>query len=513
MSGPKSYSVSVFDKQLKHIFLLQSEITTLWETLKSKKLLNPDKNMETDAGDFLAKNKKSYEEFCNPFSLSEKGTINQEQFDTFYNKIQHTINLMVLFKEQISGKIADFSKIEAAYKDYLDLEKYSEKLSIDFQYLKSDFIRYFTENQNDFDDPGKMISEVEKATLTIEMPVFNQVFVETKNDWKRTFDQKFENKKMEINQLTLQTSGTRKTTVPDRKNKAENDPPLAGGIFKQKSEYENLVKKTQEAIVSLGETSEADGFRQRFNDLITNKNRKESYFFSELLEEVTQSKIQSDLRESVQEISGLLQSTNFYNEQFEAVTSLNKKIKAALLRDRLKSFEVEILRNSFHQLLADRQKTEHQKFAAQQERNFIKARLINELQELDYEVMTDMNVVDFEKDNSFLFRTPGQENFINLRFDQQGHLLYNFLIPENRGDLSHEKTQIRLAEMQQTCGEFKEVLANLKKQGLKIDLEKEIEATTKALIQLPEKFAQFKATSKNKATRRTSKERKKHLGQ
>jgi len=511
MSGPKSYSVSVFDKQLKLIFLLQSEISSLWEILNSKKLLDIERGVEIGSDDFLVKNKKMFDEFNNPFSLTEAGTINQEQYDKFYNRIHSTIGRMDFFKEQLQKEILSFEEIETAYHEYLELEKYLERLNSDFKILKADFVRYINEIKEELSNTEQLLSEISKAELVIEMPPFNQVFIETRADWKHAFDKKFENQKKQLNQIPLNKIETTNTKVVKSTKTFAWDKNKTDGIFKQQAEYENLIKKIEDAIAGLSESKDADTFRKQFDNLLKKQTRKDTYFFTELLEEVTQSKIQADYRESVKEISRSFNGLHFDGELNEAINTFGQKISATLARDRLKSYDVESLKIGLEKLKTDQQQINQTKFAEKQERNFIKARLINELQELDYEVMTDMNVVDFANDSSFLFRTPGQENFINLRFDQQGQLLYNFLIPEKREELSHEKTQIRLTEMQQTCEEFKGLLTNLKKQGLKINLEKEIEASIKALIQLPARFAGFKADVKKKSASKSAAEKKKFL--
>jgi hypothetical protein len=124
----------------------------------------------------------------------------------------------------------------------------------------------------------------------------------------------------------------------------------------------------------------------------------------------------------------------------------------------------------------------------EEEIRYIKARTIAGLRDLNYEVMTDMEVIDFDNDDTFLLTVPNQENFINVRFDSEGKMLYNFLIPENRSELTHEQKETRLAEMDETCTEFKKMLEHLKSEGLNIDLNNEISSSEKALVQIPPKF-------------------------
>lgn len=507
MSGPKSYSVSVFDKQLKQIFMLQGEISELWVTLKSKKLLG----IETSFDEYLAKNQKRFNEFFNPFGPVESGTITQDQFDHFYNRIHLSIEQMRIFKEELKEEVFSFENIEKAYNEYIELKNYLEKLTEDFQILKSDFTEHIRSNNPETSETEELIALIDELSLSIQMPVFDQSFVNSKSDWKNIFDQKYDVHKKQMNQLARNKTGIigsingkLKVTLASNSNKPT-------GRLNQQIEPDALIQKINEAISSLRETSEAAIFYQRLTDLLKKHNKNEVYYFAEFLEEIAQSKSLAELKEAVNEISKSISTIGFYPEQTEDVNHLTQKISTTLAHYRLKINDVENLKNSLEKLKLDKQRLRQQKFAENQERNFIKARLISELQELDYEVMTDMNVIDFEKDNSFLFQTPGQENFINLRFDQQGQLLYNFLIPENRDNLTHEKTQFRLAEMQQTCDEFKEMLAHLKSKGLNINLEKEIEASSKALIQLPARFASFKADAKRKSASKSPSAKLKRL--
>lgn len=511
MSGPKSYSVTVFDKQLKILFLLESEISVLWEALQSKKLCDSKREIEVNCGIFLEKNKKTLERLSNPFRLNENEPLNQQQFNRFYNLIHNTLDQMQLFKNKLNEELLNYEKIESAYNEYLNLEKQHVQLQEDFQTLKSEFIEYIKQNMSYFANAESLISEVNMTELVIRMPVFNQSFVETATDWKIAFDQKFEDSKKQLNKIVRNAGGMPGSTQVNTKVSVISigQPPKKG--IESQVNADVVILKIRNAIDSLNKSQHADFFRQRFAELLKTHDKKHVYYFTEFLEELIQSQKQAGYRETLNNMTVALNSTGFYAELTGQVEYFRKKLSNALQRDRINISDVENLKRSYEELLVDQNKLKQQKIAELQERNFIRARLVSELQELDYEVMTDMNVIDFENNNSFLFLSPDQENYINLRFDKQGHLLYNFLIPENRETLTHEKTQIRLAEMQQTCDEFKKLLANLKSQGLNIHLENEIVASQKNLIQLPSRFAKFTTKPKRKVASKSPAIKKKPL--
>ena len=91
--------------------------------------------------------------------------------------------------------------------------------------------------------------------------------------------------------------------------------------------------------------------------------------------------------------------------------------------------------------------------------------------------MDDLEVIDFEKTDDFLLKIKGQENYINVKFREDGSMRYVFQIPENKEDLSTDQVKTKLHEMHVTCTEFHSILKDLNKMGLKLDIigEKPIE--------------------------------------
>ena len=134
------------------------------------------------------------------------------------------------------------------------------------------------------------------------------------------------------------------------------------------------------------------------------------------------------------------------------------------------------------------------------------------LENLGYEVMDDLEVIDFEKENDFLLKIHNQENYLNLKFKEDGSMRYVFQIPENQDVLSVDQKKTKLHEMQVTCNEFKGVLKDLSKMGLKIELRTEKPVEFNSLVTVPDS-KQSKLKVKSAAKRPKQQLKKKYFNQ
>jgi hypothetical protein len=92
---------------------------------------------------------------------------------------------------------------------------------------------------------------------------------------------------------------------------------------------------------------------------------------------------------------------------------------------------------------------------------------------MGYEVMDDLEVIDFEKSNDYLLKVKGQDNYMNLMFSEDGAMKYNFQIPENKKDLSFDEKKLKVQEMKMSCDDFNSVISDLRKMGMKLNLNSE----------------------------------------
>jgi len=199
---------------------------------------------------------------------------------------------------------------------------------------------------------------------------------------------------------------------------------------------------------------------------------------------------QQKLLERLTRIKERLGKAEFHSSIAGRVENFKMRFEKAINRDHNRADEVDALENHFQEMEALHEKARVAEAADKDEKAYIRSRLIASLKDLNYEVATKTEVIDFESDTDFLLSIPGQDNFLNLRFDDQGKVLYNFLIAEDKKGLGLDETAVKLSEMEETCNEFKQMLAGLREQGLEVDLNNEIPISEKAIIQLPEYHAQ-----------------------
>jgi hypothetical protein len=122
MSGPKSYSVRVFDKHLRQIFELRCELEMLMAELKEKKLTDDLRGIRYENEAFIENGQKTMEGLLEIFRPSNLETLNQSQFNEFYNQFSETSQKMEVLKIEFDDELARFKSLETSYQVYLELE-------------------------------------------------------------------------------------------------------------------------------------------------------------------------------------------------------------------------------------------------------------------------------------------------------------------------------------------------------------------------------------------------------
>lgn len=140
--------------------------------------------------------------------------------------------------------------------------------------------------------------------------------------------------------------------------------------------------------------------------------------------------------------------------------------------------EFEFITNKFNELKTKNKQLINEDQVSAKENSFLKSQIIHNLEKLGYETVNDLEVIDFEEENDFLLKIKNQVNYLNLQFKEDGSMRYVFQVPEESDSLSIDQQNLKLHEMKLTCEDFKNVLDDLSKLGLNIELrnEKPIEA-------------------------------------
>lgn len=489
MSGPKSYSVKVFNKHLRQIFELRYELEMSIAELKEKKLTDDLRGISYENEAFIENGQKTLDGLLEMFKPSKLETLNQSQFNEFYNQLSETSQIMQVLKIAFDDELARFKSFESSYQVNLDLEIKVKEYEGNFETIKKQFLNHIRQTIPEASKYNKLVEQATKIRFDFAFPPFSEDFSVKADLIKTQMENTLEQSKKHLNSLISPQFSGNETLVGKGKVflvSGKDDHHAAPGVKMENGE--EILTKIRELLNGISDPKQAQIFKAKFADLLLKHKISENYFFTEFIGEIREAKIQEEYRVTLINLLNRLKAHHFEKNMLEKSAELKTKILSFLQHDRLKK---EYCDNSVLALnnLIEKDKIVHkERLVHEEEIKYIKARTIAGLRDLNYEVMTDMEVIDFEKDDVFLLTVPNQENFINVRFDSEGKMLYNFLIPENRNELTHEQKETRLAEMDEICTEFKKMLGHLKSEGLNIDLKHEISSSEKALVQIPPKF-------------------------
>lgn len=512
MSGPKCYtppprySVNVFDGKLNEIFGLQSRITSLIDELTRLSLMDKERNIQFDCSDFLNANKLLTKQLLNTFTLSYEGTFGQEQYDIFVNQIDQTIDKLTNFSGQIHSEKEAFLNKQADYDSFISYENHYKHSAKSFNTFKNQVIDYLESYLKE--SYPEILEEAKKAiapiNLNVQMVNFEFGFRNTVSSLKETLVDEIPKCESAIN--------NKRTSISDKiaKDFAVSDIPISSQIDLTKlpnyageqQDIKKLLAKIYSFMAQVEDSFSKQEYIDRLNKLVESESLKDVYFYKELLEDIKQSE---RTRQWKTETKATLTDLNSLKTHSRLKAEKEKLVNLCLgliEKEQIKPYEMENVQTQLHQFKERNQKQIDEDFTKDKERQFLKAQIIKCLESLNYEVMEDMQVIDFEKESDFLLAIPSQSNYLNLRFNQDGSFLYNFLIPEKKDKLSIDQKKQKLTEMDSTCKGFKKLLKDLESFGLKLNLQKEMPVSERALISVPNKHRAKIRTSKTKRERK-----------
>lgn len=203
-----------------------------------------------------------------------------------------------------------------------------------------------------------------------------------------------------------------------------------------------------------------------------------------------------------------LNNEDFHKNHITDKSLFAQKITKVLNQSKIKNYDVISIKKEFSYLLKQSNLQKEEDTIIERERLFLKAQVVTTLTNLGYEVMDDLEVIDFESNNDYLLKIKGQDNYVNLIFREDGSLKYNFQIPEKKNDLSVDEKKLKLQEMKMTCDDFNSVISDLRKMGLKMKLNSEKPIAESSIMSFTKKT---KERLKNSTVKKTKTQTKKQI--
>lgn len=505
MSGPKTFEAQV-DAALKELFKLQTAIQVAHAELAQLSFEDGSRNIRFDCREDLDNLTERIADAIEPLQIEDTGPKNEKKVRS---QIENKLKDLRTCLDLLQKTRTNFLSKQDDYDAYVDYEQYEQAAKKAFDDRKT-ALQQLIEKHAAGTVP-ETAGQIKKAVGDVELAMKKQAFslgfrdqAKQIRDGLHKIVQTGETKLRKLREQVgeqIRKKGVRADDLTGPEEVVRRSLPDA---------VRRRTKQIEDLIASVDDLNRSSVYRQKLDNLCRSQTFQEEYFYVELLEDLKASEATVRHKSKARTILHRLHNVRIHPDLDRRRSELAAQTLALIDRDTVREHELAHLESSAERLLKDHEEFTVRHLAEAKERQFVKSQIVQSLRRRRYEVVQDMEVIDFEKEQDFLLKVPGQTNFLNLRFDEDGSFRYNFLISEKKPALGMEGTKQKLSEMKSTCEEFKSLLTELAAQGLKIDLAHELAATEAALLPLPEKYT-LRVQQSERTPSRKKTVRQKHL--
>jgi hypothetical protein len=514
MSGPKSYSpparysMQVFDGKLNQVFQLQSRLKMLCSEIEGLHLSDSKLNIQFDCKHELSKVRKQIDRVLKALIFDYKGSFGRDTYNRINGEIDLRISELLKTVNECDLIKAEFAQKKTDYNSFLSYLIFYDNSNISFDEFKSQVIHYLKTNIES--SSPDIFKEADRKISAVE-------FTKAKAKFGFGFNSKIDLEKQSVVNHIIENEDSVNNIRAEISDKVIDKFQATGGKIKLTKAVNKVSEETKiisEKIKSLIRYCDDTAMRKKYNEefgkLAESESLKDTYFFKELHDSIFDTEKTRKTKVEINEILSELSTSSFHlsaqNERHNLV-----KLCLSLMNN------YNITKNEFDeiQIKLEQLKNQSKKYFEDdeikiKEHLFLKSQLILCMENQGYEVMDDLEVIDFEKETDFLLKIKGQKNYLNLKFKEDGSMRYVFQIPENKDELSTDQKLMKLHEMKVTCSEFQSVLNDLGKMGLKVNMRSEKPIELDSIVSVTKNQLE-KLKTKNKSQQQKQQLRKKYL--
>jgi hypothetical protein len=514
MSGPKdyyvppSYSLSVFNGKLNQVFEFQCNLTRLFEKIGCLAVDDQKLDIHFNCQQNLKLMQENFGSLLKALVFDYQGTFGQDTYNQIDREIEQRISALKDAISECEDVINEFLLRKEDYDSYVTYSMFYENTKISFDEFKSQVMAYLKTQvgQQAPEIAQNSEDQISSVCFRLNKVGFNADFrLCTKSEKDKVLEHVI-GKEVEINKIRattcnqiLQKYGAH---IASGTSAAINSASASPEIEAVKEKISTLIRQCPELPVKRK-------YNLDFEQLIKSQTLKDVFYYYELHDQILESENTRKFRLEVQIlISSMIDQfhTSCLNEYQDLVSFCSNLLKST----RIKEIQVDDAKRRYDILKAKSDQCFHADEIRKKEHLFLKSQIILCLENMGYEVMDDLEVIDFEKEDNFLLKIHQQNNYLNLKFKEDGSVNYVFQIPEKREKLNADEENLKLNEMRITCSEFKEVLSDLSKMGLKLDLRNERPVESNSLVTLTNKQKET-LVLKSESKRSAKQLRKKYL--
>jgi hypothetical protein len=497
MSGPKviTYTMNAFKGSLKDFLSLQSRLMHLRIQLQKAAIEDKELNIRYDCKDRLKAIETDIEKALIPLVFDYKGTIDEKTYRSVQMQIADRTKQIENVISKMQAIETDFNLHEKDFKSYVDYLSFSDNAKTAFEKFKKELSENTKKNFAD-NDPGLTEETLKKygsVVLEKETVKFDWGFDKLSESQKKAiFDHVTdkENQIREIRDKLLDKIITQNTA----KNKSQ------ATIVKNEKispEIQRVSVNIKQMMHNCNDKSMVKVYSDRFNQLLQSESMNDVFFYKELhdhiLENESSRKNKCRINEMIADMHGTPTDPALEKEKKTLVQKAVQYLNCSKVTDK----ETESLLREMDALLKKNTSLKEAVELRKKEQLFMKTRIIQNFESMGYNVLDNLEVIDFENESDFYLQAPGQENVLNIKFKEDGSFRYVFQIPQKKEALSTEEQKMKLHEMKNTCDDFVEVLKDLKSMGVDIKIESDKPIELDSMITLSEALqTKFKARDK-----------------
>ncbi len=478
MSGPKdyspppSYSMKVFDGKLNNIFHLQTILQKLCSDIESMQISDPSFNIMIDCKAELQKHQKQILLGLQTLVFHYNGKFGQDTYNKINNEIELRISSLANMIRECESIITEFEGKKADYECFQSYISFYDNTYNTFESLKHQIINYLNTNIESCSSElrSEAINGISEILITIGKVNFAQGFKSRISIEKQALIEHVIEKETAVDRIRAEIS-----------NKIIGEVSLAALEQKSISVPENIPTpeiidirhKIKHLMANCEDKTIGSKYKLEYDKLINIKSLQDIYFYKELHDYILKTekvrKYKVEINHLLSEINTLKVHPIQKNEKQNLINCCLDHLGSSSIRPNVTTD----IKKKLEQLKNQRDKQFEEDEIKLKEHIFLKSQIIHCLQNQGYEVMADLEVIDFEKENDFLIKINKQTNYLNLKFRDDNSIHYVFQIPESKDELTTDKRNLKLHEMKVTCSEFKAVLSDLAAMGLNLNLQSE----------------------------------------
>jgi len=455
MSGPKcytpppQYSMQVFDGRLNQAFQLQSRLKMLCSEIASLQISDMELSIYFDCKHELGKLNKKIDDALKALVFDYNGTFGQEVYNRVSSEVDLKISTLQRQLESCESIKTEFMNKRADYESYQSYLLFYDNSQISFNDFKSQIVFYLKNNiETSLPDVfNKAKGRINSVNIDKKKAVFEFGFNAKFDSEKQAVVNHITQKENEVNRIRAEVSDE----VLDKLQAANiTHNPIDRATITFSEATVAVIEKVKSLIKRCDDAVSKRIYADKLQRLTDSESLKDIYFFKELHDSIYESEQTRKARNGIGKLLNALNETTLHQTIQNERQSLIRLCVDSLNRSNPSKNDFDILSLRFEQLKKRSTGYFEEELIKQKEHLFLKSQIVLCLENLGYEVMDDLEVIDFEKEDDFLLKIHDQENYLNLKFKEDGSMRYVFQITEDRSELSTDQQNSKLHEMEIT---------------------------------------------------------------